>query len=85
MPRLNDPRVANATAPLPAEAPDPAAFRYQPDFDALQTEIGKLEKQRLVQQDYIIEHKLVGHEKEIVKADLAAGGPRQADNGRLAK
>ena len=66
-------------------------LEYEPSYDPAgdcadgETEIGKLEKQRLVQQDYIIEHKLVGHEKEIVKADLAAGGPRQADNGRLAK
>lgn len=44
MPRLDDPRIAAALAPLPADAPDAAAFRYDPQFEALESEIGKLER-----------------------------------------
>lgn len=44
MPGLDDPRIDRATAPLPADAPDPAAFPYEPDYDALAAEIGKLER-----------------------------------------
>ncbi|MEJ0014957.1 MAG: type VI secretion system protein TssA [Acetobacteraceae bacterium] len=45
MPRLNDPRIAAATAPLPAGAPAPAEFREDPDFEALDGEIRKLERE----------------------------------------
>ncbi len=41
---LDDPRIDRATAPLPADAPDPAAFPHDPDYDALATEIRKLER-----------------------------------------
>ncbi|MBS0558694.1 MAG: type VI secretion system protein TssA [Proteobacteria bacterium] len=44
MPRLDDPRVAAALAPLPDGAPDPATFRYDPEFEAVAGEIGKLER-----------------------------------------
>ncbi|MDE2515743.1 MAG: type VI secretion system protein TssA [Rhodospirillales bacterium] len=44
MPRLDDPRIAAALAPLPADAPDPAAFRYDPEFEALEGEIARLER-----------------------------------------
>ncbi len=44
MTRLNDPRIAAATAPLPADAPDPAEFRYDPAFEALDGEIRRLER-----------------------------------------
>lgn len=44
MPGLDDPRIDRAMAPLPADAPDPAAFPYEADYDALATEIGKLER-----------------------------------------
>lgn len=44
MPGLDDPRIDRATAPLPADAPDPAAFPYESDYDALAAEIGKLER-----------------------------------------
>jgi hypothetical protein len=61
---------------------DPAGDWADDEDD--ETEIGRVERQRLAQQAYIIEHKLVGHQKQIVNADLAAGGPGQADNERLA-
>lgn len=44
MPRLDDPRIAAALAPLPADAPEAAAFRYDPEFEALEGEIARLER-----------------------------------------
>ena len=43
----------------------------------------KEEKQELKDLNYIIEHKLKGHQQAIIKADLAAGGT--ADAGSLAE
>ncbi|MGE0416086.1 MAG: type VI secretion system protein TssA [Acetobacteraceae bacterium] len=44
MPRPTDPRIAVATTPLPADAPDPAEFRYGGVFEALDSQIRKLER-----------------------------------------
>ena len=41
---LEDPRLVAALAPLPGDAPDAASFRYDPQFEALENEIGKLER-----------------------------------------
>ena len=43
----------------------------------------KEEKKELKDLDHVIEHKLKGHQKAIIKADLAAGGT--ADAGSLAE
>ena len=42
---MTDPRIATALAPLPADAPDPASFREMPEFDALDSQIRKLERE----------------------------------------
>ena len=41
---LDDPRIAAALAPLPADAPKAADFRYDPQFEAVANEIAKLER-----------------------------------------
>jgi type VI secretion system protein VasJ len=44
MPGLDDQRIGRTTAPLPADARDPAALRYEPEYEALEAEMGKLER-----------------------------------------
>lgn len=44
MPDLEDPRIARATAAMPDGAPDPEAFRYEPEYETLASEVGKLER-----------------------------------------
>lgn len=44
MARLEDARIAATTAALPPDAPDPEAFRYEAEYEALDSEIRKLER-----------------------------------------
>ncbi|MGO1077491.1 type VI secretion system protein TssA [Inquilinus sp. CA228] len=44
MARLEDARIAAMTAALPPDAPNPEAFRYEAEYEALDAEIRKLER-----------------------------------------